>query len=79
MIMISQKKEDFSIYVEDDNHNYISTEFILEHESHLDKKIGLTIKFSAERGVDSGSYTLWISRENLKSLTLMLNEVVKYL
>lgn len=75
---ISKKEEDFRIYVEDDNSNYISSSNVLYSESFVDKRIVFKVSLSKEK-TSPIVFNLQATREEIKSLTAMLNEVVKYL
>ena len=73
-IKISQKKEDFKIYVEDNNGNYISSDYINKSESSLTTIIPFSIKLNCRE-----KFTLHLDREELKIIIELLNETVKYL
>ena len=71
--MISKKENTYNIYVEDDNGNSIATDTI------SDKNSNITLRIYFE-GLSAGnrSISLYLSKDNIKSLSKMLDEVVKY-
>jgi hypothetical protein len=71
---ISKKEEDFRIYVENDNKQFISSSEVLRGERSIDKRIFFK--------VDLGEKVKWnmeLTREEIKSLSELFIEVVKYL
>ena len=78
--MLVEKREDFCIYAEDENKNYIVTEFVGDSEKSIEKLIPITIHISDEDTHNSwNNITLRMSRKSLKIFTSLLNEVVKLL
>ena len=71
--MISKKEDTYNIYVEDDNGNHISTDTI------SDKNTNVTLRIYFE-GLTAGnrSIALYLSKDNIKSLSKMLDEVIKH-
>lgn len=71
---ISEKKEDFKIYIEDEDGNYLKSGFICEEEATIDKYITFNINL-----VGMSSFGLNLTRPKLKILAKLLNEANKYL
>jgi hypothetical protein len=74
MIKIAERQEDFRIYVENDKDQYISSRDVLSSEKSTDKRIPFRIKLG-----EKWNLSCEMTREEIKSLTELLNEVIKYL
>lgn len=72
--MISRKKEDFRIYVEDDDKNWLKTNYILESEENVDKYIDIKINLRCRP-----SWDLRLTREEIKVFQSLFQETIKYL
>ena len=78
--MIAKRKEDYRIYVEDNNKNYLSTDFIIKSTERLDKCIDVTFSLKNEqKSLQDKEFTLHLSIEEIVAMTNLLNECVKLL
>lgn len=71
---ISKKEEDFRIYVENDNNQYISSHEVLAAEKNLNKRITFKVMLN-----DDFHWTINLTRKEMKALAELTNEVCKYL
>lgn len=71
---ISKKEEDFRIYVENDKGQYISSYEVVAAEKSIDKRITFRIRMH-----DKFNWTVDLTREEMKDLAELTNEVCKYL
>lgn len=71
---ISKKEEDFRIYVENYKGQYISSDDILDSEKCVSKRITFRININKEF-----KWSISLTREEMKDLAELTNEVCKYL
>ena len=71
---ISKKEEDFRIYVENDKNQYIGSGDVLDAEKSSSKRIYFRVVLSEEL-----KWTINLTREEMKALAELTNEVCKYL
>lgn len=75
---ISKKEEDFRIYVENDKGQFIRTDDILASENSLSKRIYFRINLRPDL-FDGFEWSINLTREEIKDLAELTNEVCKYL
>jgi hypothetical protein len=71
---ISKKTENYRIYVEDEKGNFISTNFIREAESFIDKLIPIKVTLK-----DRDTFSMELTREEIEALAYLFIEVNTYL
>ena len=78
--MIVQKKEDYRIYVEDDDKNWLSTEFVREAENKIHR--GITVHFglnNVQRSIQDNKFDIVLTKEEIIAMSNLFNECKKLL
>jgi hypothetical protein len=75
MMKTSKKDEDFKIFVEDEEGNYIITSFVHESESTIIKIIDCKVKLKSM----ADYFIIKLTRQQIKDLSILLSEVATHL
>ena len=72
--MIVQRKDDYRIYVEDDNKNYLSTAFINKSLEGVNKTIDVYFNLKTDSFLDDKEITISLTKEQIVIMSNLLNE-----